>query len=515
MGITVLDNPLNIQGKITKTLPTFGTDLSGTSVGTLDVDGQMTRALGSFTTSMTGSFTSGGTGTPVYTDVTLTPPTLQSPVTITSVAQLDSYVNTSAPSGFTLTETDGVTTFSPVGLVSPQLVYGISNSPNAIQYVLTNDPSSPKDLLLDLSGDSGHRIDYSMRLDGWRNVIIRGAYFSPSIKTQKYTYPSAEFPYPKVPGGMVVRVDIQREIFFEGCHWDMFNTSIGNDEPLNGDYVVWRGARSSSSHFPFTGVTFQNCLMEGMEGRGTNYLGPTKSISSLTRIGSTAFAIVPSGHGLDSGDTAVISGASPSAYNGTYTVSVINSTNFSYTVSGSPSTPAGGTKTMRERYGDTMYHADYLQNQSKTDTLGSPKFVRFENCNLRNGQEGLTWHGWSQGVTSTRTFLLRNVDSHFTNEYANQYDANQGVHFACGPSDFNTTANMSLTNVWYSRSSFWEPCIRLGQTNPKQYLTDPVYNNGSTYIGNSNLKYYAHSGSNWGQQFVTRANLGGNYVTPH
>ena len=69
----------------------------------------------------------------------------------------------------------------------------------------------------------------------------------------------------------------------------------------------------------------------------------TIGLSSLTRSGSTATATTLSDHNLATGVSVTISGASQSEYNITAVISVISNTQFTYTVSGSPATPATGT----------------------------------------------------------------------------------------------------------------------------------------------------------------------------
>jgi len=67
------------------------------------------------------------------------------------------------------------------------------------------------------------------------------------------------------------------------------------------------------------------------------------SVSSITRAGNVATATTPSDHELASGISVVISGADQSEYNGTFTITVTGSDEFTYTVTGSPTTPATGT----------------------------------------------------------------------------------------------------------------------------------------------------------------------------
>ena len=66
-------------------------------------------------------------------------------------------------------------------------------------------------------------------------------------------------------------------------------------------------------------------------------------ISTLTRSGLTATATTSSNHNLATGVSVTISGATQTEYNITATISVISNTQFTYTISGSPATPATGT----------------------------------------------------------------------------------------------------------------------------------------------------------------------------
>ena len=68
------------------------------------------------------------------------------------------------------------------------------------------------------------------------------------------------------------------------------------------------------------------------------------SITSITRVGSTATATTASDHGLGSSNTVTISGADQTEYNLTdVSITVTGTDTFTYTVSGSPTSPATGT----------------------------------------------------------------------------------------------------------------------------------------------------------------------------
>lgn len=66
------------------------------------------------------------------------------------------------------------------------------------------------------------------------------------------------------------------------------------------------------------------------------------TIDTLTRSTTTATCVTLTPHGLTTGDYIVMSGATPSAYNGGYNVTVTNSTTFTYTMASDPGASATG-----------------------------------------------------------------------------------------------------------------------------------------------------------------------------
>lgn len=67
------------------------------------------------------------------------------------------------------------------------------------------------------------------------------------------------------------------------------------------------------------------------------------SVTSITRSGTTATVTTTSPHGFSTGDTIAISGATQTDYNGSFDIVVTGLSSFTYTVTGSPTTPATGT----------------------------------------------------------------------------------------------------------------------------------------------------------------------------
>jgi hypothetical protein len=69
---------------------------------------------------------------------------------------------------------------------------------------------------------------------------------------------------------------------------------------------------------------------------------PYQESVAITRSGATA-TVTHASHGLSSGSKIKVKGAAEIEYNGIYTISIIDSNSYSYTVSGTPATPATGS----------------------------------------------------------------------------------------------------------------------------------------------------------------------------
>jgi hypothetical protein len=64
------------------------------------------------------------------------------------------------------------------------------------------------------------------------------------------------------------------------------------------------------------------------------------AISTITRVSTVATLTTASAHGLATGNQISISGCTPAAYNGVYTITVVNSTSFTYTMASVPASSA-------------------------------------------------------------------------------------------------------------------------------------------------------------------------------
>jgi hypothetical protein len=97
------------------------------------------------------------------------------------------------------------------------------------------------------------------------------------------------------------------------------------------------------------------------------------AVTSITSVGTLATATAPN-HGLLSGQLTTISGATPIAYNGTYTVTVIDVNHFTYVFAGSATSPATGTIVSRgeDTSVDTILTqiGDGISNWIENETAG-------------------------------------------------------------------------------------------------------------------------------------------------
>lgn len=75
-----------------------------------------------------------------------------------------------------------------------------------------------------------------------------------------------------------------------------------------------------------------------------------KKACTIARVGSVATATCV-GHGIRNQSKATMSGAAQAEYNGTFVMTVIDADHFSYTVTGTPATPATGSPVVLRNYG--------------------------------------------------------------------------------------------------------------------------------------------------------------------
>ena len=99
------------------------------------------------------------------------------------------------------------------------------------------------------------------------------------------------------------------------------------------------------------------------------------NVTTITRSGTTATVTTASEHSMASGQSVTIAGATPTNYNGTFTVTVISATQFTYTVSGTPVTPATGTITASFNGGTVEVESDEEGESQNLDSAAQLTLV--------------------------------------------------------------------------------------------------------------------------------------------
>ena len=185
----------------------------------------------------------------------------------------------------------------------------------------------------------------------------------------------------------------------------------------------------------------------GVTGNGyyeVSAVDGTVNVTSITRVTTTATVTTTYAHGYITGDSVNISGAVQSQYNGTFTITVTSATVFTYTVAGSPATPATGTILVNETNG---MNAPYAQIVTwATSPIGVNRTLRTRFGNLR-------------GVTGTN------------NEYgmvAGTYAATGGQYFRASNTAFELHGIDLL--LWDGSTN----TVKINHTVPSFALGNPV-----------------------------------------
>jgi hypothetical protein len=116
-------------------------------------------------------------------------------------------------------------------------------------------------------------------------------------------------------------------------------TFTGNVTCTSTGYIkIPAGTTAQRPSSPVAGEIRFNTTNFAYEGFKDGIAG--QAISGISHVTVVATVTTTSSHGLSTGDSVVVSGASPSQYNGTYTITVLSTTQFAYTMGSDPGTNA-------------------------------------------------------------------------------------------------------------------------------------------------------------------------------
>jgi len=124
-----------------------------------------------------------------------------------------------------------------------------------------------------------------------------------------------------------------------------YNVLEGGDTPTTdqdgaGTIVINNAVLVKVTALDNTATAIQNARVHLKADTGGDL--PAEETVTITRSGSVA-TVTHATHGLTTGDEVVIRGANQPEYNGIFTITVNTASEYTYTVSGSPATPATGT----------------------------------------------------------------------------------------------------------------------------------------------------------------------------
>lgn len=150
---------------------------------------------------------------------------------------------------------------------------------------------------------------------------------------------------------------------------------------------------------------------------GGNLFGGSVRVTSLTRTGATATATTAYAHGLTTGQSVTITGATGTEYNVTAVVTVTGATTFTYTVAGTPTSPDPSTTIMAgiANTSDLYYLTGSLGNIDLMDIevlnlSGATDIIANNLYDVTDGGRFLTWlnndNTCIERVVETRPRLL-------------------------------------------------------------------------------------------------------------
>lgn len=127
---------------------------------------------------------------------------------------------------------------------------------------------------------------------------------------------------------------------------------------------------TSGGRCDITDNGFQILVVDNPNAYIYTLIGP-QTINTITRVGTLATVTTAQDHGLTIGMSVTVSGASPAQYNGTYVISVVNSTQFTYVMASDPGSSASPA-------GSYVISTGFVQ-------VSDPGFLGAQTCTFLNG----------------------------------------------------------------------------------------------------------------------------------
>lgn len=183
------------------------------------------------------------------------------------------------------------------------------------------------------------------------------------------------------------------------------STGVFTDLTVNTNLKVPVGTTAGRSASPANGMIRYNTTIGRYEGAS---LVSGVTISTITHVSTTATLTTSADHGLSTGDYVTISGASSSEYNGSYSITKINATQFSYVMATAPASNATvvGSYTATLWYPlpaqDSLTGAIFLPvgTVAQRPAIVNTGYIRFNSDYTRfEGYNGSAWTQVGGGAT--------------------------------------------------------------------------------------------------------------------
>lgn len=213
--------------------------------------------------------------------------------------------------------------------------------------------------------------------------------------------------------GSACDIFLSRDGVIDGNIFDGWSDGLGcgwqNSGERNANIIVtnnlFKNLRSGFAAPDSGEIYFANNVWENItEGPPVQYRGSTSYTCVITAIGKTA-TVTAAGHGYQTGSYITVSGASEAQYNGTFKITRISDSQFSYTMTEAPTGPATGSPQFKG-YRTAIRHVGDVFRNSASIYIDQDSDVSFENCEiLYSTGNGITIYGSS--VSSIPTVQIR------------------------------------------------------------------------------------------------------------